>query len=203
MKNLKLNLSILFSIVSTLVFAQQNDDQQQLSLDSGSIDNQFEYVIKKSNNYQQYEVIEKVWMNKLRKNVNDTLAKSKTTETQLLTQISTQQSEISGLKSQLASTNDNLTQTTREKESISFFGNLVKKGIYKSIMWSIVGVLTVLLLTFIYKFRNSNIVTQEARASLSDLEEEFEQHRRRALEREQKLSRQLQDELNKKKLMKK
>ena len=54
-------------------------------------------------------------------------------------------------------------------------------------------------LFFIYKFRNSNAVTRAAKKSLEETELEFEEHRRTALEREQKVRRQLQDELNKNK----
>ncbi|MEX0314527.1 MAG: tRNA (guanine-N1)-methyltransferase, partial [Allomuricauda sp.] len=59
--------------------------------------------------------------------------------------------------------------------------------------------LLLFLLLFIYRFRNSNVLTSQAKEALADLEKEFEEHRRRALEREQKISRQLQDELNKNK----
>jgi len=202
MKNLKFILSIFIFVIS-ITLSAQDDNPPKLSLDGGSIDSQFEFVVKKSGNYQEYEVIKKVWVNKLRKNVKDSLIKNKAEAQGLSTRINTQQSEITSLKSELETTNTTLTQTTKEKDSISFFGSFVQKGFYKTIMWGIVVVLTILLLTFIYKYRNSNIVTQEARSGLADLEEEFEQHRRRSLEREQKLSRQLQDELNKQKLMKK
>lgn len=66
-------------------------------------------------------------------------------------------------------------------------------------MWSIIGGLFVLLLFFIYKFKNSNAVTKQAKKSLEETEEEFEEHRKIALEREQKVRRQLQDEINKQK----
>jgi len=82
---------------------------------------------------------------------------------------------------------------------MSFLGSLVSKGTYNIILWTIIGSLLLLLLFFIYKFRNSNILTQEAKTNLSELEIEYEDHRRRALEREQKISRQLQDEINKQK----
>ncbi|NER13282.1 tRNA (guanine-N1)-methyltransferase [Leptobacterium flavescens] len=202
MKNLKLQLTCLLCVFTLITFAQ-TDEKTGLSLDSGPIDSQFEYVIKKSGNYQEYEVIKKIWINKLRRNVSDSLGRIKKETNDLLSKIDTQQGEITQLKADLNTTNTNLSQTTKEKESISFFGSLINKGFYKTIMWGIIAILTLLLLVFIYKFRNSNIVTQEARGSLAELEEEFEQHRRRALEREQKLSRQLQDELNKQKLMKK
>ncbi|MGB5377401.1 MAG: tRNA (guanine-N1)-methyltransferase, partial [Muriicola sp.] len=57
--------------------------------------------------------------------------------------------------------------------------------------------LFMLLLLFVFKFRQSNVLTQEAKSNLADLESEYEDHRRRALEREQRISRQLQDEINK------
>ena len=202
MKYLQLLFTTLLFIGSFSINAQEGEEKK-LSLDGGSVDDQFEYVIKKSGRYQEYKVVKRVWMDKLRRNVADSLVKIKSETQQLLSQIDTQQGEISSLKTELETTNSTLNQTNKEKESISFFGSLINKSAYKTIMWGIVVILTVLLLTFIYKFRNSNIITQEARGSLADLEQEFEQHRRRALEREQKLSRQLQDELNKKKLVKK
>jgi hypothetical protein len=54
-----------------------------------------------------------------------------------------------------------------------------------------------LLLLFVFRFRQSNVLTQEAKTKLADLEAEYEEHRRKSLEREQRISRQLQDEINK------
>jgi hypothetical protein len=70
---------------------------------------------------------------------------------------------------------------------------------YNILMWSIIAALLSLLLFFIYKFKNSNALTREAKLKLDEVETEFEEHRRTALEREQKVRRQLQDELNKNK----
>ena len=55
----------------------------------------------------------------------------------------------------------------------------------------------ILLLFFIYKFKNSNTVTLAAKSQLADVEKEYESHKKTALEREQKVMRKLQDELNK------
>ena len=56
-----------------------------------------------------------------------------------------------------------------------------------------------MLLFFIYKYRNSNAITKQSNKSLAEIEEEFEEHRRNALEREQKVRRQLQDMINEQK----
>ncbi|MCB0431897.1 MAG: tRNA (guanine-N1)-methyltransferase, partial [Mangrovimonas sp.] len=66
-------------------------------------------------------------------------------------------------------------------------------------LWGIIGILLALLGFFIYKFKNSNTITKESKKALADIELEFEEHRKVALEREQKVRRQLQDELNKQK----
>ncbi|WP_340198421.1 tRNA (guanine-N1)-methyltransferase [Ascidiimonas sp. W6] len=199
----KLFLLFSFGFFACISMNAQEDNQSELSLDKGSLENQFEYVIKKSGRYQEYKVVKRVWLDKLKRNVIDSLAKTKNTFIELENQIKSQQEQISKLDSDLASTNTSLTQVNKEKESISFFGTLVNKATYKTIMWSIVAALAIFLSLFIYKFKNSNSITREAKLSLKDLEQEYEQHRRKALEREQKLSRQLQDELNKQKLMKK
>jgi len=66
-------------------------------------------------------------------------------------------------------------------------------------MWGIIGVLAVLWLFFAYKFKSSNSITKEANTKLAETEQEFEEHRKRALEREQQVRRKLQDEINKNK----
>ena len=61
----------------------------------------------------------------------------------------------------------------------------------------IVAVLALALVFFIFKFKGSNAHTQEARQKLADTEHEYEEYRKKALEKEQKMGRLLQDERNK------
>ena len=104
---------------------------------------------------------------------------------------------LEDLNNELANTKTELTNTISEKDSMQLFGMPMTKPNYSLVLWSIVGILSALLLFFIYKYRNSNSVTKQAKMSLAETEEEFEEHRRIALEREQKVRRQLQDEINK------
>ena len=101
------------------------------------------------------------------------------------------------LKTSLSNTQSTLSATNEEKDNISLFGIQMSKAGYKVLMWSIAAGLLALLLFFIYKFKGSNSATREAKNKLNEVEIEFEDHRRNALEREQKVRRQLQDELNK------
>ena len=111
--------------------------------------------------------------------------------------------EIKILKDNLANTNATLSTVKEEKNNMSLFGMQMSKAGYSALMWSFIAILLALLLLFIYKFRNSNIITKQAKKSLEDTEREFDEHRSIALEREQKVRRQLQDEINKQKTNKK
>lgn len=194
-------LTILLSV--NLQFAQDVENEEKLSLDEGPISSQFDYVSKKSGNYRadgvRYEVVKESNLYKLRKNVLDSIAGLNKKISELKNTISEHETTITSLNKKLDETTTNLTAVTEEKDSMSFLGILVSKATYNFILWTIIAGLFLLLGIFIYKFRNSNILTQEAKQNLSELEKEYEDHRRRALEREQKISRQLQDELNKQK----
>jgi len=73
----------------------------------------------------------------------------------------------------------------------------MNKGAYKGLVWTIIAGLLGTLLFFIYRFRNSNLVTVATRNNLEEVQEEFESYKKRALEREQKVRRELQNVLNK------
>ncbi|WP_108868266.1 tRNA (guanine-N1)-methyltransferase [Aquimarina aquimarini] len=189
-------LTLLLSFFHTS-YAQEENITVTDALKKEKIKGQFDMVIKKSGKYQEYKVVKLIWLNKLKSNTIDSI---KTLESKLNTtnqKIDEQKATITNLEESLAKVNGNLTTVTQEKDSISFFGAGLTKSSYKTIMWVIVGVLLALLSFFVYKFKNSNAITLQARKTLAETEAEFEEHRRRALEREQKVMRKLQDEINK------
>ncbi|ASV31946.1 tRNA (guanine-N1)-methyltransferase [Maribacter cobaltidurans] len=190
-------------LTAGLGYSQESEGEETLSLESGPISSQFDYVAKKSGNYRadgvRYEVVKEANLYKLRGNVLDSIAAFNKKTSELNSTISEHETTITSLNKKLEETTTNLEAVTEEKDSMSFLGILVSKTTYNLILWTIIAGLFILLGTFIYKFRNSNILTQEAKQNLAELEVEYEDHRRRALEREQKISRKLQDELNKQK----
>lgn len=187
----------LFCLTNLKAQDTSTEEDDKLSLNEGSINNQFDYVITKSNNYQDYKVVKKTWLSTLKSHTLDSLKAIHKTldDTQII--VDTQAKEILELKKNLANTKSTLDETNIEKDNILLFGMQMSKGNYNILLWSIIGGLFVLLLLFIYKFKNSNSITKQANKTLSETEEEFEEHRRNALEREQKVRRQLQDEINK------
>tara|TARA_R110002049_G_scaffold306635_1_gene505456 strand:- start:35432 stop:36058 length:627 start_codon:yes stop_codon:yes gene_type:complete len=208
MKPIKLLLFVATLFTCSLTaFSQTDENEDKLSLDSGTIDNQFEYVITKSNGWrdergQTYKVIKSHWLTELKSHTLDSLkaVRKDLVDTQII--VDSQAKEISDLKANLSNTQDDLDQTNNEKDSMALFGMLMSKTSYNVLMWTIIAALLGLLLFFIYKFNNSNTVTRQAKHNLAEIEEEFDEHRKTALEREQKVRRQLQDEINKQKAKK-
>ncbi|WP_127020878.1 tRNA (guanine-N1)-methyltransferase [Flagellimonas beolgyonensis] len=201
MKHLRALLTLALLIPLVTLTAQEDDTPVS---GNQSLKEQFEELERKSTNYRSgngvpYEVIKLSGLNELKANIFDTISTANKSIKDLSATITANTSEIESLNSKLQETTNKLNEVTEEKDSISFFGALISKGTYNFILWSIIFGLLLLLLFFIYRFRNSNFLTQQAKSALAELEEEYENHRRRALEREQKISRQLQDELNKQK----
>ena len=187
----------LFSLLLTFPALSQEEDDEKLSLNEGTLDNQFEYVIQKSYSYKEFKSVRKTWLYALKAHTMDSLQAIRKDLVETQKMVDSQATQITQLKSNLSDTQNNLDNTIEEKDNMALFGIDMSKSNYSVLMWTIIGALLALLLFFIYKFKNSNAITKQAKHSLAETEEEFEEHRRIALEREQKVRRQLQDEINK------
>ena len=200
--------TLTLSLITCLFFITSNaqetvtDEEDTLSLTNSTIANQFEYVIQKSYNYLEYKNIKKSWMYELKAHTLDSLKALQDDLTTTQKSVDSLAQEITILNTNLSETKLTLADTNEEKDNMALFGLQMSKNNYNVLLWSIIGVLLALLLLFIYKFKNSNSVTREAKKSLVETEHEFDEHRRVALEREQKVRRQLQDEINKQKTLK-
>lgn len=189
---------IFFLMATSQIYSQEEiDNSPKPSLDNGTIESQFDYLYRKSSSYQEYKVVKQTSYYKIKKNVLDSLKLIKKDLASTKQLISTQKIEIEELKGALKTTNDNLTNVTSEKDNIKLLGISTTKSSYNTILWSIIIGLVLFLLFFIYRFKNSNSVTKQANKSLAEIEEEFFAFKTIALEREQKVRRELQDEINK------
>ena len=198
-----MNIKTLYIILLLLVCSFGFSQEENTTNKNGTIEEQFNYIEKISSNYRdkgkRYEVINQVNLEQIKSNILDSLKTLKTTINEKEKTITSQRDSLASLNSSLNTTKTNLENINKEKDLISLFGLQLSKTSYNLILWSIIILLLVLLLVFIYKYRNSNSITKAAKKSLEDVEQEFEEHRRVALEREQKVRRQLQDEINKNK----
>jgi len=192
-KNMKLRLLTLIALLlSSVSFTQETTLK-----DTNSIENQFEELYKKSSTYQIYKVISKDKYQRLKLNILDSLKNLKETITHKESLLLKEKTNIEETKRLLAKAEIDLNTALKKENSIDVLGIQLSKTAYNLLLWSIIVSLLLGLSYFIFKFFRSNILTKEAQNNLLDIEEEFEQHRKKTLVREQKLRRKLQDEINK------
>ncbi len=177
--------------------ANAQETVEQPSLDNGTIENQFQYVLDKSSRYEEYKVIKLAWMNKLKSHVADSLneLQNKLDHSHQLTAMRDQR--IDSLKTSLAQTKADLNNAVEERNSLSFLGLKVEKTSYNGIMWTLVVFLAAGMIIFLLLFKRSNFVTVRTSKDLQETREEFEEFRKKALRREEEIVRKYHNELNK------
>ncbi|WP_372751532.1 hypothetical protein [Labilibaculum sp.] len=168
-------------------------------MDEGSIEEQFDYMLSKSNRYQEYKVVKISSLNTFKSNVFDSLnlAKKNLLDSKFIEK--SQNLEIASLKNELETVKKELEQTRSSKDSMRFLGMDLPKATYNTIIWILIlGSLLLAGLCFLL-FKRSNVLTVETKQTLEEVREELDTLRKNALVREQKLARKLQDEVIKNK----
>ena len=181
-----------FLLIYSTAFSQENTEMGA-SLNSGTIESQFEYIYRTSNNFQEYEVVKKSNLEALKSHILDSLKVYKDQIVTLKTEKRAQADSVLLLSGELARAINEKEAAIEAKESFSFLGMNIQKTLYSSIMWIIVAVLGGMLLFFSMQYFKSSGRIRKAQKDLEELQGEFEQHRKNALDRERKLKRELID----------
>ncbi|MDB9723770.1 hypothetical protein OAC31_00575 [Polaribacter sp.] len=178
-------------IITSLSFAQEP------LIEDYSLSAQFDKLYRTSSSYQAYKVVGKEKYLQLKQNVLDSLKMAQR-------KISAQNNLLTAEKESNQRNQEALQKTSLELQTsvqkgnyTSFLGLQVKKTNYSLSLWTLILALILTLLYFIFKFSSNNILSNKAQSDLKDMDFEYEQYRKKSIEREQKLRRALQDEINK------
>lgn len=188
---------ILLLALPLFLFALQATAQDSIQVRKNTLNNQMSDAFDKSNSYQDYKVIKKTQLATLKRNILDSVSNL---DKRIFTQeseLGLQKIEIDSLRQSLKNTQQNLEASKEKEDGIAIFGVLTSKATYNSIMWIMILVLLLISGFLFYRFLNSHKVTNAAQLKMAEIEIELEDYRRNSLEREQKLRRKLQDEINK------
>jgi len=194
-----MNLKPIFSFLFFLLFVFTNKAQESVVPLSTTLEQQFVDVFEKSNRYEEYKVIKIYKLKALRENINDSIAKIKENLTVANNTIASQNTKINVLQDRVGVLQSQLSESKGKANGIQIFGSQTKKTTFKTVALSILLILLAIIGFLFFKFKNSNALTKIAQLKQKETEEDFESHRHRTLEREQKIRRKLQDEINKNK----
>ena len=184
----------LFSIalfIFTSSFSQQKDNS--------SIKGKFNLIYNTSSSYKEFKVIRKSRFVNLRDQVSDSV-KLLNNELNLKEEkINTLEQDLNNINKILLKNIAEKTAAIRLQNSILFFGMALDKSSYKIMVWMTFILLIVLLCYFIFKYKNSYLIILAAKEDLLEAENELVKFKKKSIESDQKLRRQLQDEINKQK----
>ena len=184
-------LTIATILLTTISFAQEK------VVEDTSINGQFETLLRISTNYKRYKVINKEKISELRQNVLDTIKDSQNLVAKQNVLLAAEKQKIESSQNVLNKTQLDLSASLLREDSIFLFGAALSKINYSIILWTLILSLIGVLIYIILKLLKNNILTKEAKQNLLIVEKELAQYTKNSIEREQKLRRKLQDEINK------
>ncbi len=191
--------SVIVFLIFFVIQGLSAQDSKKTPLEGDKLENQFQYIITKTEKFQEYQVIKRSLLYKLKANTLDTIKNLHSEIATLNNKVSDLNSKLESVQVNLKETQDKLDTITKEKNSLRLLGMLVTKSAFYAIVISIILALIAALAIVFILYKRSNIITVKTKETLASTQEEFERHRKWALEKEQKLSRELLKEKQKNK----
>ena len=191
---LRSTLLVFFSYLgSYTLFAQEVTTPEYVP---STLQEQFVYLKDQSSTYKDKKIIREARLNDLWTNVQDSLAQIRKQLTATQGRINTQNGEIAGLNKKLEAQQQAVNDSEHASTHISVLGIDMLKESFLSFFWITASILTLLLLGALYQYRNSKQVTSKTQYNLRAIQRELEDFRKKSLEKERKLRRELQTERN-------
>jgi len=177
--------NILILLVFSLSLVTNAQDQK--------IVRSFDSMVNVRSGWKDFRLIKRTELASYRKEL---ISASDSIESRIKTldnSIATYKKQIDDLEKLNKDLNAELTTLKNTKDEINLSGIKMSKSSYLIMVWSIIFVLLIVLGFIFIKYRNRNIVTLELKENLADTTKEFEAYKHRAIEKQQKLGRQLLD----------
>ena len=152
-------LSLFLVLISLITFPSysfsQENSEDKGSLNSGTIDSQFEYIYSVSNNFQEYKVVKRTNLDKLKSNILDSMVTMRKEVGDLKLLIVSEKDSIKNLNAILETAETEKQAAIDEKDNFSFLGMGIHKTVYSSMMWVLVAVLAGALAIFSFQYFTS------------------------------------------------
>ncbi len=167
------------------------------SLTAGSLDSQFIYLNWISKSQEDFKLVRRRNLDLIKQNVLDSVQALRSETFELKKVRDELQDQLKVANDSLQSVSEKLIETVNEKKSIKLLGISFSPISFNIVILGIIILLIALLVFAFIRLTHNNITTKESKDALNNLQDAFDQHRKKSLEKEQKLMRQLQDEINK------
>lgn len=163
-----------------------------------SLNGQYQFMLSRTRTSPDgYKMVAKYRLDQLWKNVGDTLRKERAERKALQQKLTDQGKTVSYLKTEISGKDASLSESTDKLNEIKFLGISFDKGTYSIIVWSIIGVLVIALIIIVARSGKSISEAKHRSQLYTEISDEYQAYKSKAVEKERKLARELQDERNK------
>jgi DNA repair exonuclease SbcCD ATPase subunit len=157
------------------------------------------YALMKTNSqtFQDYKVIKEFVLDGVWKIYLDSVAAQRQSLASARTEIARLSSEADALKNQMAEQQASVQEITFDSTHVTVLGVSFHKTAFLTLVTVIVGVLVFVITTLLARLRSQHIHVREKTDGLELLTKEYEEYKRKSMEKQTKLARELQNERNK------
>jgi len=168
---------LLITAFSFAVFNATGQTTMPKELSTGTVEEQIKYLEGHTRIYENYRAIREDMYQKLNRNIIDSINAEKNRIAGFKNLTADLNSKTDSLKSLLDETRVNLEEATTTKNSISVLGIELNKNVYNTFMWTVIGILAILLALGFLVFKRNLIVLRRTEKDLKELKDEFAAYR--------------------------
>lgn len=181
---------VLFSLITCISISAYAQDGPQ------TLNQKWETVMDKAEDYQFYKVVKKADLNDVWKSVQDSVLRFKAELATERLKIKEQKTQIADLQRQVAEVQKQIELVSQEKDDIQFLGSSIDKYNYANALWIVIVTVLAGCGVLFFLFKNSNKVTTQKIQEYDHLFNRFEEYKKGTIEKERKLKRELQTQMN-------
>lgn len=191
---LKKFLLLAFTVWASTLLGQ-NKRMLPYAIQEGTLNEQFTNLSNMSRSQDaNFKLIRRTNLEIVRKNVLDSVSGYQKEIATLKANSSSSTNTINTLQDSITTLDAALQEEQYKTNVISFLGIDFSKGSYHMIVWSIIIVFVLAFLVTLASFRKAKVDTNDHKKTTEELQEELQTLRKKSLEKEQQLKRQLLDE---------
>jgi hypothetical protein len=190
----KLLLVVMTSLAINVAMAQTANEPERTDY---TLKERFGIMKAKSESYKEYRVIKETVLDGVWKIIQDTLtAKDGAIQAGKL-EVTNLQNTLEDTRKALKEKEESMAETLHASTHISVLGIDISKGVFLGLVGIVFGGLLLLTLAVIGRMKLLSKSLQERKLTVNLITTEFEEYKRKAMDKQTKLSRELQDERNK------
>jgi hypothetical protein len=192
---MKKYITVIFAIALSinLTFAQQESDALEGSY---PLNDRYQLLKSKSQNYREYKVIKETVLDNFWKIVRDSVASKEAAMASKDQSIKKLNSTLSETQANLKQKEESMAEIVHDSTHISVLGINFSKSVFITTVAVIFGILLLLVVFVTGRLKLVHSSMKERVDAYTSLSNEFEEYKRKAMEKQTRLSRELQTERN-------